>query len=337
MVRLLFPVSIAVLSVSAPAFSQVRPLPQPAFSGPAPVDKTTQTEDIKFKNETNDRMTVPVTLGGHGPYRFLVDTGADRTAISRELASRLQLPPGIGVNLHSVVGVSDVATAKMPALQLTRRATTIADAPLLDSVNMGADGILGTDSLAAQRVVFDFTSQTMSIVPSSAPDFHDEPGMIVVTARRRNGRLVVTDATANGREVTVVLDTGSEVSIGNEALRAALHNGELSGGFLPVEIESVTGDKLPGEITFIKDLEVGGVSLRNLAVVFARAHTFDQLQLNKRPALLLGMNAIRAFKKVSIDFTNLTLRVIVPEHSGLDVESANAGADHSAPWARSGD
>lgn len=336
MVRLLFPVSIVVLSVSAPAFSQVRSLPVPASSEPATVDKTTQTEDIKFKNETNDRMTVPVTLGGRGPYRFLVDTGADRTAISRELASRLQLPPGAAANLHSVVGVSDVATAKMPAIQLTRRATTIADAPLLDSVNMGADGILGTDSLAAQRVVFDFTSQTMSIVPSSAPNFHDEAGTIVVTARRRNGRLVVTDATANGRGLTVVLDTGSEVSIGNEALRMALSNGELSGGFLPVEIESVTGDKLPGEVTFIKDLEVGGVTLRNLAVVFARAHTFDQLKLNKKPALLLGMNAIRAFKKVSIDFSNLTLRVIVPEHSGLEVESADSEANFRAPWAHKG-
>jgi predicted aspartyl protease len=295
------------------------------------VDKTTQTEDVRFKNEMYDRMTVAVTLGGEGPYRFLVDTGADRTAISRQLAMRLKLPPGADVNLHSVAGVLDVSTAKVPNIQLTRRPMKIADAPLLDSVNMGADGILGTDSLASQRVMFDFSSQTMSIVPSSSPDFHDEPGTIVVQGHRRNGRLVVTDATANGHDVIVVLDTGSQVSIGNEALRAALHNGELSGGFLPVEIESVTGEKIPGEVTFIKDLEVGGVSLKNLAIVFAPAHTFEQLKLDKRPALLLGMNAIRAFKKVSIDFTNLTLRVIVPEHSGLDVQTADASPDGKVP------
>ena len=325
MVRLLLTCSIAALAIPAPVLAQTQPMPTRNSSIAAPIDKSSQTEDVRFKDEINDRMTVPVTLGGRGPYRFLVDTGADRTAISRELASRLQLAAGTDVNLHSVVGVSDVATAKVPELQLTRRSMKIADAPLLDSVNMGADGILGTDSLAAQRVVFDFTSKTMSIVPSSAPDFHNEPGTIVVTARRRNGRLVVTDATANGHNVTVVLDTGSEVSIGNDALRDTLRNGELSGGFLPVMIESVTGEKLPGEVTFIKDLEVGGVSLKNLAIVFARAHTFDQLQLSKRPALLLGMNAIRAFKKVSIDFANLTLRVIVPEHSSLDVQSADSG------------
>ncbi len=325
MVRLLLSCSMMALAIPTTVSAQVGATPAIAPSAPPPIDKSTQTEDVRFKNETNDRMTVPVTLGGRGPYRFLVDTGADRTAISRELASRLQLAAGADVNLHSVVGVSDVATAKIPELLLTRRPMRIADAPLLDSANMGADGILGTDSLAAQRVMFDFTDMTMSIVPSNAPDFRDEPGTIVVTARRRNGRLVVTDATANGHDVTVVLDTGSEVSIGNDALRAALHDGELSGGFMPVEIESVTGEKLPGEVTFIKDLEVGGVSLKNLAIVFAHAHTFDQLQLSKKPALLLGMNAIRAFKKVSIDFAHLTLRVIVPEHSSLDVQSASMG------------
>ncbi len=331
MVRLLFSVSGVASLLPAAALAQAQPTsPPPARSqapvaGEAAVDKTTQTEDVHFKNEMYDRMTVAVTLGGSGPYRFLVDTGADRTAISRELATRLKLPPGSDVNLHSVAGVLDVSTAKVPNIQLTRRPVKIADAPLLDSVDMGADGILGTDSLASQRVMFDFASQTMSIVPSSAPDFHDEPGTIVVQGRRRNGRLVVTDATANGHDVTVVLDTGSQVSIGNDALRAALHNGELSGGFLPVEIESVTGEKIPGEVTFIKDLEVGGVSLKNLAIVFAHAHTFEQLNLDKRPALLLGMNAMRAFKKVSIDFSSQTLRVLVPEHSGLEVQTADAG------------
>ncbi len=84
---------------------------------------------------------------------------------------------------------------------------------------MGADGIVGVDLLRSQRVQFDFEKQTMSIVPSEAPDFAKEPGTIVVRAKRKNGRLVVTDATANGERLTVVLDTGSQVSIGNEALR----------------------------------------------------------------------------------------------------------------------
>ena len=58
--------------------------------------------------------------------------------------------------------------------------------------------------------------------------------------------------------------------------------------------------------------------LKNLAIVFADAHTFKQLGFEKKPALLLGMNAMRSFKKVSIDFASRKLRVVVPEHSSLN-------------------
>ena len=37
-----------------------------AVSGAAPIDKTTQTEDILFKKDSNDRMTVPVLLSHPG-------------------------------------------------------------------------------------------------------------------------------------------------------------------------------------------------------------------------------------------------------------------------------
>jgi predicted aspartyl protease len=324
MVRRLFVLSLAALASSTAVGAQTINVAPPRAA--PQVDKTTQTEDVRFKNEYYDRMTVPVRLGGAGPYRFLVDTGSNRTTISRELASRLSLPAGAGVALHSVAGVSNTSTAKVPNVQLTRKVVKIADAPLLDSANMGADGILGTDSLSSQRVVFDFTTQTMSIVPSETRDFVEGPNVIVVEGKRRNGRLVVTDATANGHDVTVVVDTGSQVSIGNDALRAVLF-GNRGNHAEPIEIQSVTGGKINGEATFVETVVIGGVTLQNLGVVFAPAHTFEQLKLDKKPALLLGMNAIRAFKKVSIDFTRLTMRVVVPEHSALDTQVAAAAVN----------
>jgi predicted aspartyl protease len=295
-----------------------------AVSGPAEIDKSTQTEDIRFKTDLTDRMTVPVLLSGQGPYRFLVDTGADRTAISRELARQLKFVSGADASVHSIAGVSMIATATVPRLQLTRNEIRGINAPLLEGVNMGADGILGTDSLRSQRVLFDFAAQTLSIVPSAVPDFKVEPGTIVVQGTRRNGRLVVTEASANDHRLTVVIDTGSQVSIGNEALRKVLlgeHVLESSG---QVDLISVTGARITGEYMFVRDLEIGGVGLKDLAIVFADAHTFKQLKLDKKPALLLGMNAMRAFKKVSIDFASRKLRVVVPEHSALDLRLAAA-------------
>jgi predicted aspartyl protease len=295
-----------------------------AVAGIPEIDKTGQTEDVAFKNEPYDRMTVPVRLSGTGPYRFLVDTGADKTAISRQLAGRLNLVGGTATVVHSVVGVSTVSTANVPSLELARKDVNIQDAPLLDSANMGADGILGVDSLSSQRVMFDFAGQTMSIVPSRSADSAKEPGSIVVQARRKKGRLLMTDATANGRSVVVVVDTGAQVCIGNEALRQKLTAHNVSDPLEKVQLLSVTGETLSGDYMFIKELVIGGITLKDLAVVFTDAHTFHQLDLDKKPALLLGMNAMRAFKKVSIDFANRKFRVVLPEESALDTELASA-------------
>nr|NUR37915.1 hypothetical protein [Sphingomonas sp.] len=297
-----------------------------AVSGVPEIDQKTQTEDLRFKNERDDRLTVPVRLSGSGPYQFLVDTGADRTAVSRELASTLKLESAGGAELHTIGGVSNVHTARVQSLELTRTPERAIEAAVLDRANIGADGIVGVDLLRSQRVQFDFEKQTMSIVPSKAPDFRNEPGTIVVQARRKNGRLIVTDAQANDRSVTVVLDTGSQVSIGNYALRRRLLGPSLVNARQTVELESVTGEKITGDYMFIRELDIGGIGLKDLAVVFTDAHTFKQLGLEDTPALLLGMNAIRAFKKVSIDFANRKFRVVLPEHSEIETQVASAGA-----------
>jgi len=317
-----FFVLAVALASAAPLSAQTATTRLDAVAGVSEIDKTTQTEDVNFRNR-DDRMTVPVRLSGAGPYQFLVDTGADRTAVSRQLVAKLNLPNASGAELHSLSGISSVATARVRDLQLTRTPENV-EAAVLDGVNMGADGIVGVDLLRSQRVQFDFEKQTMSIVPSATPDFTDERGSIVVRAKRKNGRLVVTDAVANDERLTVVLDTGSQVSIGNQVLRRRLLGDNLVDIEKSVELESVTGQKIYGDYMFIKQLTIGGVGLTNLAVVFTDAHTFKQLGLDKRPALLLGMNAIRAFKKVSIDFANRKFRVVLPERSELDVRVADA-------------
>jgi predicted aspartyl protease len=316
----LLPVLLPVIMIS-PAEAQITPQTMmnvlDTVQQREQVDSTTTADDVKIRTDTTDRMTVPVTVGGTGPFRFLVDTGADRTAISSAMAARLGLDTSEQASLHTVTGMSTVKTATVSNLKLSQRNLRILDAPILDAANMGADGILGTDSLRSQRVVFDFDKNLMTIVPSEER-VASEDGTIVVSGKLRNGRLIVTNAVADGNVITVVLDTGAEVSIGNEALRRRLSRAGVVASTGAVGLESVTGEILQGEYTFVKRLEVGDANLANLAVVFADAHTFTRLGLDKRPALLLGMNALRAFKKVSIDFANRKLRVILPETGSLD-------------------
>lgn len=306
---------IALSALAVPLMAQ-RVVTHEATSEAAPIDSTTQADELAFRDDLHERMTVPVRVAGYGPYRFIVDTGADRTAISREVATRLNLEEGPAASMHSVSGRDMVETAQVPILELSRKKVASFDAPVLERRHMGADGILGVDSLRSQRIVFDFKANLLSIVPSESYTAR-YPDEIVVRARNRRGHLILTDAQANGRRVEVVVDTGAEVSIGNEALRERLGI-RIPPGSEGVPILSVSGDVIRGHYAVIRRLKMGGVTLRDLPVVFADAHTFRKLRLRDKPTLLLGMNGMKAFDKVSIDFAQRKFRVLLPQSSGLD-------------------
>jgi hypothetical protein len=231
--------------------------------------------------------------------------------VSSELARKLRLAERPGALLHSATGRSQVRMAYLPELRTGRRAVRHINAPMLEAADMGADGILGIDSLRSQRVVFDFANGTLSIHSDKAPVI--EEGAILVRARRREGRLVITDAEVDGEKVSVVIDTGSSLTVGNAALRRKLERRGRVETLRSIDLISVTGRALPGELANVRSLEIGGARLEGLTIVFADAHTFGQLDLDRKPALLLGMNALRGFDQVSIDFAGKTLLLVLPK------------------------
>lgn len=85
----------------------------------------------------------------------------------------------------------------------------------------------------------------------------------------------------------------------------------------PIELVSVTGVILRGELAVIRELQIGGTTVRGLTMVFADAHTFELLDLDRRPAILLGMNGLESFDKVSIDFASRKLRLVVSSSTRL--------------------
>ncbi len=80
------------------------PQPAPAIPPPPPADATTPLGDLLNFGGNGERMTVPVQIGSTGPYRFIIDTGAQRTVVSRELAGSLRLAAGPTVRVTAMTG-----------------------------------------------------------------------------------------------------------------------------------------------------------------------------------------------------------------------------------------
>jgi predicted aspartyl protease len=296
----------ALLSVLflAPALNgqELAPAPTPASEIP---DYT-----LDYGYDRSDRMTVPVSVEGKGPYQFIVDTGAERTVIARELADELDLGLGMKARLHSMTEVSSIQTVIINALEVGGKSVRDIHAPALERRNIGAEGILGVDSLQSKRVSFDFARQQMTVTPSKKRERAWPADTIVVTARNRFGYLVLIDASIDGQKVWVILDTGAQTTVANSALRRKLEKRGRIGKTWPIQMLSVTGGRLTADQTVMKEIRLGGINIRNLAVAFSDVHPFRKLDLMDRPAILLGMDALRLFERVSVDFTNREVRLL---------------------------
>lgn len=260
------------------------------------------------------RITLPVMVGGQGPFRFVIDTGADRTALSRGLAERLMLAPSNTLRMHELNGVTIVESVIVPTLTVAPDVViNHIKAPLLPEQHLGADGLLGLDSLHGQKVTIDFQTQTATLTRSpkkrGAPDDKDA---IIVTARSRFGQLILVDAETNARRISVVLDTGAQNTIGNDALRRIANMAPSSKNFQPIDVISVTGKSSTADLTVLPSVRIGGFSLTHTPIAFLNAHSFDRFGLTNRPAMLLGMDVLRLFRCVTIDFTNRRISFYPP-------------------------
>jgi predicted aspartyl protease len=252
------------------------------------------------------RMTVAVRVNGHGPYRFVVDSGADSSVVGQRIARDLHLPPGTPAILNGTTEVRSVERVLVDALGVGSIVVRNLELPALLESDLGADGLLGLDVLVEQRLMMDFEQRTIRIEDARRrPEMVD--GEIVVTARRRRGQLILTEVTAGGRAVQAVIDTGAEITIGNLALRDKLLRRNRD-KFVTVGATGVTGVTTNLQLAIVDELRVGRITLRNVPIAFADVPPFRLFGLADRPALLLGTDILETFRRVSLDFRRRKIR-----------------------------
>ena len=295
----------------APAFPPVRPVGAPPASSrplpPAVIDDTLDVggEDIKAR-QVETRMTVEVRLNGRGPFRFLVDSGADSSVVGQGVARDLKLPLGTPAKLNSMTGTTVVSRALVNELSFGPSTVRYLELPVLLERDMGADGLIGIDALVQQRLMMDFEQRVIKVEDARVPAKRLD-GEIVVTARRKRGQLILTQVRAGGLAVEAVVDTGSQVTIGNLALRDRLIRGNRD-KFVTVAVTGVTGVTINLQLARVAQLQLGGVMLRDVPIAFADVPPFALFGLSEQPALLLGTDILETFRRVSLDFRRRKVR-----------------------------
>ena len=211
-----------------------------------------------------------------------------------------KLPIGTPTILHATTASARVDRVLVDELQLGSSRIHNLELPALKEQDLGGQGLIGIDALVEQRLMMDFEKRTIKAEDARQPA-KLVGGEIVVTARRRRGQLILTQVTAAGLPVEAVIDTGSEITIGNLALRDKLIRGNRK-KFVTIAATGVTGVTLDLQVARVDELRLGTVTLRNVPIAFADVPPFTVFGLSKEPALLLGTDLLENFRRVSLDF-----------------------------------
>lgn len=304
------------IAASLPAFAQSPPPPPPPpsprpaesiFIKPATIDNSLEvTGENLAAREVNTRMRVSVMVNDKGPFGFFVDSGADRTVVGLALAQRLHLPPGPAVILHSTGTAQSMGTVHVDSIKVGSSTIFDISAPALPERFLGGDGMLGIDAMADQRLTLDFERRSIVIQDTRQREAAAGSDEIVVTARRRKGQLILTQVDA-GTRVAAVIDTGTEVTVGNSALRAKLQR-QGRGPFLTTTLISVTGEAVVAELVPVTEIRIGGLILHNVAIAFSDVPPFKLFGLDQEPAILLGTDILSGFRRISLDFRRRKVR-----------------------------
>jgi len=261
--------------------------PEPRFVAPTFRDKI-------------GRIWAPVQINGQGPFRLVLDTGASDSAIAAPVAAALGLTPDSSYLelVQGVAGSAIVPTVHVDSLTVGDLDVTSVTLPIVADALGGAEGVLGTAGFTDKRIDIDFRHDRISIARSlgqSAP-----VGFITLSLERSGPGLLMVAGAVDRVRVHVVIDTGAQRSIGNEALRRALVNRHAHG--IRNQIFDVTTHVQVGEMFESPPITIGGISIQGARITYGDVRIFEHWRLTREPTLLIGMDALGLLGALVIDY-----------------------------------
>jgi predicted aspartyl protease len=246
------------------------------------------------------RIWAPVTINGKQALRFVLDTGASRSAITAQAAGILGLTPdpANSVLLRGVTGSLSVPTIRIDSYVVGDVIMAPIRLPVIADALGGAQGVLGSDDLGNMRIVIDFGHDAITIAHSRGE--RADADLVAIPFERRGAGLLMVRALVAGVRVHAIIDTGAEATIGNEAMRAALVRRNARG--IPDEVVDVTSERQAAEAFPSPPVALGKLQIRGARISYGDMHIFEYWQLLRQPALLIGMDVLGLLDILIIDY-----------------------------------
>jgi hypothetical protein len=278
------------------------PLPEVTVAAPEP------RYVAPTRRDRIGRIWAPVLLNGVGPYRLVLDTGANRSAVIPRVAA--ELGPAARTNstlrVRGVTGTALVPVVRVERMEIGDLLLAPVRLPVVPDVFGGADGVLGNEGLRDKRIVIDFRRDSISVKrsrrESPGPGYHTLP----ITFLR--GHLLCIDIVVGRVRAKAIIDTGAPDSLANTALLDALkqHAGADSG----TDIQGVTLEVERGNRVRMPTMRLEGVKISGAVMTIGDVYIFQHWNMLDEPAIMLGMDVLGVLDQIIIDYRTRELHLL---------------------------
>lgn len=207
-------------------------------------------ESLNLEFVQSRPVATGVYLNGQGPFRFLLDTGAQTNQLDAALRTKLALVPTFRTELATAAGSQLVPGLKMSEVRLgpaeaKDQEFLLTDLAAIKTLDHHIDGVLGQEFLAKFDYLLDFEGSRI-IFGASAP------AGTQVRVQRRNGTMIVPTS-----EGSMVLDSGTSAAVlfragsSPNSARIATASGVASASLEKAHRIKIAGhDYRPGQTAF---------------------------------------------------------------------------------------
>ena len=252
------------------------------------------------------RVVVPAMVNGKGPFRFIVDTGATYSTVSPGLVRALGLKPANvpGIVVNGITGTAQVSAVTIDTLQTGDLIVDGLVAPVVWApVMAGADGIFGAAGLTEKSLSVDFQRNMVRVARSVEPALKKEA--VKIHAARLTHGLITLESEVGRVRTIAVIDTGSERTLGNLALRDALKIRKRTGAeALVTSVYGATEQVERGELWRVPSISIDRMRINDVQVVYGDFHIFKVWGMEDKPAIIVGMDVLGTVGSLGIDFKN---------------------------------
>jgi predicted aspartyl protease len=292
-------------AASSPATAPpTEPLTEVVVSAPEPRYVAPTTRD------RIGRIWAPVFLNGQGPFRLVLDTGASNSAVTPSIVAALNLAthPSKSVTLLGVTGAAPAPVVRIDSLRVGDLEQESLLLPVITDAFGGAEGVLGNLGLRDKRIFIDFRADRIDIRRSRGE--RAPQGMLTIPAQMSSRGLLMIPAKVGGIPTKAIIDTGGEMTIGNEALRVALEQRRAARDQRPDTVVGATQEAQDAISARTPSITLGDATrVSGARITFGDLYIFEHWRLTREPALMLGMDVLGMLDVLIIDYRRREVHV----------------------------